>query len=386
MTEQDYAKAAENFERALSLLTSKIGTLSKPPLKVPPINAGSDDAEKRKALRDMLESLASTDDAAVLSQDDIRRASNFFVKLYGGSEPYRHRYADICDLVFNALGQSPGDLDEGVPYSVNCLAENIRIIHDNLTKHGFCDQAKSVLKLADHIDLEKTRLSHDIEQQQAMRTFKAAIAEVKAERDEADQKRAELEREFDERLDKTRMEYIAILGVFAAVVLAFNGGVGFSTSAMGALGIDGGIRAIVLLAALVGFVLINTVCILLVFIWKMSFNHRNVELGKWPRNCLIAADVVLVVIMAAMMALSHPGLGGSSGCSPNAMPRAVLRGGPRHGDTSRNIAVRSSSAARDTGEPSFGSASCFSRRGEIDWRWRLDADEPMAKVVSRLLV
>ena len=287
MTEQDYEKAAENFGRALSLLASKIGTLSKPPLKVPPINAGSDDAEKRKALRDMLESLASTDDAAVLSQEDIRRASNFFAKLYGGSEPYRHRYADICDLVFNALGQSSGDLDEGVPYSVNCLAENIRIIHDNLTKHGFCDQA--------------------------MRTFKAAIAEVKAERDEADQKRAELEREFDERLDKTRMEYIAILGVFAAVVLAFNGGVGFSTSAMGALGIDGGIRAIVLLAALVGFVLINTVCILLVFIWKMSFNHRNVELGKWPRNCLIAADVVLVVIMAAMMALSHPGLRGLIG-------------------------------------------------------------------------
>lgn len=67
-----------------------------------------------------------------------------------------------------------------------------------------------------------------------MRAFKAAIAEVKAERDVADQKRAELEREFDERLDKTRMEYIAILGVFAAVVLAFNGGVGFSTSAMAA--------------------------------------------------------------------------------------------------------------------------------------------------------
>lgn len=87
MTEQEYAKAAENIGRALSLLTSKIGTLSKPPLKVPPINAGSDDAEKRKALRDMLESLASTDDAAVLSQEDIRRASSFFAKLYGGSCP-----------------------------------------------------------------------------------------------------------------------------------------------------------------------------------------------------------------------------------------------------------------------------------------------------------
>ena len=60
-------------------------------------------------------------------------------------------------------------------------------------------------------------------------------------------------------------------------------------------------------------IILNTVCILLVFIWKMSFNHRNVELGKWPRNCLIAADVVLVVIMAAMMALSHPGLRGLIG-------------------------------------------------------------------------
>ncbi len=129
---------------------------------------------------------------------------------------------------------------------------------------------------------------------------------MKAERAEADQKRTELEKEFDERLDKTRMEYIAILGVFAAVVLTFNGGVGFATSAMDALGIGSGMRALVFLTALVGFVLINTVCILLVFIWKMSFNHRKVELGKWPRNCLVLANAILVLIMAVILALSHP--------------------------------------------------------------------------------
>ncbi|MFR7749489.1 MAG: hypothetical protein ACLU1W_01305 [Collinsella sp.] len=118
-------------------------------------------------------------------------------------------------------------------------------------------------------------------------------------------------------------------------------------------------KALVFLTALVGFVLINTVYILLVFIWKMSFNHRNVELGKWPRNCLIAADVILVAIMAAMMALSHLDSGHSSGCSPNVAPRAVSEGGPSHGDTSRNIAVRSSFAAWGTGEPSFEAASAF---------------------------
>lgn len=65
-------------------------------------------------------------------------------------------------------------------------------------------------------------------------------------------------------------------------------------------------RALVFLTALVGFVLINTVCILLVFIWKMSFNYLDVNLGKWPRNCLVLANAVLVLIMAVMLALSHP--------------------------------------------------------------------------------
>lgn len=40
--------------------------------------------------------------------------------------------------------------------------------------------------------------------------------------------------------------------------------------------------------------------------------------------------------------------------------------------------MRSSSAAWGNGEPSFGAAPRFSRRGAIDWRWRLDADEPLA--------
>lgn len=97
-----------------------------------------------------------------------------------------------------------------------------------------------------------------------------------------------------------------VLGVFVAIVLAFNGGVGFSTSALGALGIDSGIRALVFQSALVGFVLVNTICILLVFVWKMSFSHQAVELGNRLRNTLIATNAVLVLIMLATVALSHP--------------------------------------------------------------------------------
>lgn len=298
---REYEVAAKDFGEALSLLAEKVSELYKPPLDVPEMREDLDDSKKREALRKMLNSLASVRKEAALSDGDISKAADFFALLYGGGEPYRHRYADICDLVFSELDQAEDELDDGVPYSVNCLAENIRIIHMQLVERGCTDQAKSVLKLADHIDLEKTRLSHFIKQRKDMRDFKDAVSEVEAER-------AKLEKEFDERLDKTRMEYIAILGVFAAVVLAFNGGVGFSVSLLNSIGIAGGVRTLVLLTALVGFVLVNAICILLVFVWKMSFNHRDVKLGKWPRNCLIIADAFLIGIMLVMMALGHPAI------------------------------------------------------------------------------
>lgn len=299
MDDPDYKKALESFGDVLELLSRTSPKLTKTPLEVPEISESDDDSRKRDALSRMLESLAGSDSSSTLSSDDIERASDFFIKLYGGKERYRHRYADICELIFSEMDKSDGELDDGVPYSVNCLAENIRIIHEYLMAKGESAQAKSVLKLADHIDLEKTRLSHYIEQQQTMHDFRKAIVETKKER-------AELEQEFIERLDKTRMEYIAVLGVFAAIVLAFNGGVGFSTSALGALGIDSGMRSLVFQTALVGFVLVNTICILLVFVWKMSFNHRVAKLGRWPRNCLIAAEVVLILIMLMTAALSFP--------------------------------------------------------------------------------
>lgn len=299
MTDQEYSQAEANFASALSQFAERLEGLVKPPLKVPEICESSDDAEKREALRQMLDSLASADDKAALSADDILRAADFFARLYGGEEPYRHRYADVCVLVFEKLGQAGDDLDDGVPYSINCLAENIRIIHAQLVEQGHCDQARSVLKLADHIDLEKTRASRDIKQRQTMRDFRKAIESVEDERVEAEKQRVELEKEFDGRLEKTRMEYIGILGVFAAVVLTFNGGVEFSTSVIGEA-VAGGPYLLILLSALVGFVLINAVCMLLLFLWKMSFNQKRSSLGKWLPCCLLGADAVLVVIVIVM--------------------------------------------------------------------------------------
>lgn len=136
MDKQSYETALKSFSGVLEMLSAGIKKLTKTPLDVPEIAKNDDDSKKREALRLMLKSLASVDNKSALSTDGIDRASDFFASLYGGREPYRHRYADVCNIIFNEMDQSNGELDDGVPYSVNCLAENIRIIHEHMVVNG----------------------------------------------------------------------------------------------------------------------------------------------------------------------------------------------------------------------------------------------------------
>ncbi|WP_144744441.1 hypothetical protein [Enorma burkinafasonensis] len=292
-----------SFSSALQSLVDQFGGIDKPNLNIPQLSEGCDDGERRKALRSLLKEMASVRPEDALSDADIDATIEFFNRLYGGTPKYRHSYADICDTMFSLLEESE-ELDCGVPYQVNSLAENINIVYARMTDGGDAPstQAESVLKLCDHIELERTRLRHYVEQSNRIRDFNERRKEL--ERD-AVNNRKELEEKFTDKVDSMRMEYIAILGVFAAIVLAFNGAVGFSTSSLSALGTASGLRALVFLTALVGFVLIDAISILFVFLWKMSFNGK-IEIGNWPVRLLIGSNAVLVLIMILCAALSHP--------------------------------------------------------------------------------
>lgn len=291
-----------SFSSALQSLVVQFGGIDKPNLDIPHLSEGCDDGERRKALRSLLKEMASVRPEDALSDADIDATIEFFNRLYGGTPKYRHSYADICDTVFSLLKESE-ELDCGVPYQVNSLAENINIVYARMTDGGVpSTQAESVLKLCDHIELERTRLGHYVEQSKQIRDFNERREEL--ERDAANN-RKELEEKFIDKVDSMRMEFIAILGVFAAIVLAFNGAVGFSTSSLSALGTASGLRALVFLTALVGFVLVNAIVILFVFLWKLT-SKRRIDIGGWPKACIIVADVALVLIMAGCVVLGLP--------------------------------------------------------------------------------
>lgn len=307
----------EFIDGALERLLQSSKAVQKGKIEIPdvPVDAGND--ARRLALRTVLGELSSLDRGESLSDIDIGHLSGFFMDLYRGDPKYRHSYADICDVIFG-FADTEDELDDGVPYQVNNLANNVNLVYTTMDPAS--SQAESVQKLCDHIDLERERLRHFVDQRNTIREYdrkrkeleaRSAELEADARRDRersaerAREDRENLERDFAERVDAMRMEFIAILGVFAAIVLAFNGAVGFSTSSVQALGTASGVRSLVLVAALVGFVLVNAISILMVFLWKMAFGTRII-IGTWPRNCLIAADVILVLIMGACAALSLP--------------------------------------------------------------------------------
>lgn len=300
---QGAGEALKIFASALRSLSAQFDLSEKTSLAIPQLSDACDDGERREALRSLLKEMASVKPEDALSGADIDAAIDFFNCLYGGSPKYRHSYADICDTVFGLLEESK-DLDNGVPYQVNSLAENIHLVYTHMTGDGGqpSTQAESVLKLYDHIELERTRLKHYVEQNNQIKDFNEK--REKLERD-AEKNWKELEGQFNEKVDKMRMEYIAILGVFAAIVLAFNGAVGFSTSSLSALGTASGLRALVFLTALVGLVLIDAISILFIFLWKMSFD-RKIDIGRWPCVLLVISNIVLILIMVSCAALSLP--------------------------------------------------------------------------------
>lgn len=302
-----------NIVELLKIVNDAIGKVSsnfidipKSRIEIPEILDDDGNEERRRALRKILEELSSLDRGEYLSGPDIDEVVGFFESLYGSNPKYRHSYADICDVIFG-FAESEDELDEGVPYQVNNLANNVNLVYSRMVPGT--TQAESVQKLCDHIELERTRLRHFVDQRDRIREYDRKREELEERSAElgraAERDRRVLEEEFAKRVDAMRMEFIAILGVFAAIVLAFNGAVEFSSSSVSALGTGSGMRALVFIVALVGFVLINAISILMVFLWKMAFGTR-VIIGTWPRNCLIGADFLLVLIMGVCAALSLP--------------------------------------------------------------------------------
>lgn len=292
----------ESFIEAFKEYSSAFDGGEKSRVTVPSVAMDAAPEEKRKALREALVALAGADGERALGDRDIEGFARFFKSLYGTDEKsqFRHMYSEICEVMYGFLNDS-GELDEEPPPKALLLANNIVIIEKALEGSPDGDQArKSVGKLSDHVNLELTRMKYMAKQNRA-----ASEAVRKLEETSSDYRKAidEFEPKMKGELRGLQRDNITILGLFSAIVLAFNAGIALTTSAVKPVATSEAL-VIAFITSTVGLVLFNTMFALMTFVHKIVRDRA----GRWSimsRKTFIFVNVVIVMATIAFAVASY---------------------------------------------------------------------------------
>ena len=255
---------------------------------------------QRNKFRDILFELAS--------QQEYLKDKSVRAKMYSRLEalywpeksekPFRHFYSDI----FSVLTAIRKNTDLG---DINVLGQNLSMIREkytpgiNLDSTGKkIDISDSIRKLYDHVSLDIARITYS-EEGDRKTSGEAAILDVQSRINVIEPKIEEamnVQNTLSEELGKQQREYIAILGIFASIVLTFIGGIVFSTSVLQNIGAVSVYRlaAIVLL---IGMVLSNMLYGLFYYVNHLIYNNKKIS-----STLIILANCLMLLMLALVFA------------------------------------------------------------------------------------
>ena len=261
-----------------------------------------DEQERRDKLIELLFELSKAQDIF----REKKKRSDIFLKLEeiyyipGSDEYFRHFYSDIL----STLTQIDSDDNEG---SLDVLAVNMQAIKDgyqavNYDGDKLIDISKSIIKLFDHTNLEVARINYTKQLNNATKSDLVSTKELlKKQREEFDNTKSETEtirntlREETEKSNKKiednqkqmQNEYVTILGIFAAIVLAFTGGMTFSSSVLNNIS-KASVYRLSLISFIIGLVFFNLIWVLIDFV--RDINGKTIR-KKW---LFVVVNIIMV--------------------------------------------------------------------------------------------
>ena len=226
--------------------------------------------QQRKEFCDILFELAKSQK---LLQDAYYRSNMYkrLESLYDAESKdkrFRHFYTDI----FSVLTQIQQNSDLG---DINILGQNLDMIRNGYKPQNkavdgkrIIDVSDAIKKLYDHVNLDIARIAYSdgadrkISGESSIENLQSQINSMQRELQKAQEIKNDYEDtekkiiDVENKLDNSQKEYITILGIFAAVVLAFTGGIAFSTSVLNNIAQASAYRTIAV-ALIIGLVLIS---------------------------------------------------------------------------------------------------------------------------------
>lgn len=225
-----------------------------------------------------------------LDESDFDGIINKLEPIYRGK--HRHSYSNISSTIYAEKEKADIECQKKNTDNeqLDVLADNNDKLHEYVisyfqAKENNAEQDNEKIlvkfqKLYDHINLEVVRLkNYDDQIKRAIERIKESNADTQRQINEFNGKIEEKSREIDNALQKKlddvqeeskkmRAEYISILGIFSSIVLAFVGGMTFSTSVLENINKASAYR-VVLISLIIGLVFFNIIWILLDFIKSM---------------------------------------------------------------------------------------------------------------------
>lgn len=212
---------------------------------------------------------------------------------------FRHYYSDIFAQLFEI--RSDESSSNG---STAILLDNLRFLNEhykaiNTDKNGkLIDVSKSINKLYDHVNLELARMAYsEIGDYQ--------LSEQGMTLDDLSKRVGDLQKDADDihrSLDKAQTDYIAILGIFASVVLAFVGGMAFSTSVLENIK-DVSIYRLLTVAIIIGMVFVTVIFLMFYFIGILTGRKLDNEYSIEPLRLSYFVFICLIVFVVVMWCL-----------------------------------------------------------------------------------
>lgn len=231
-----------------------------------------DENERQEELERILEELANSQE---ILQNQLNQYVDRIVTVYSDSD-FRHRYSGFYAKITVIDGDDEGNLD--------ILSQNICILYEEICKRFREKQVEKevyngVRKLYDHVNLDIARINY-------IRTISNRAEAIQQEVEETQKKVEETQQQTQITFDKLKSEiedtkqqsvsilqkvqnaereYIAILGIFAAIIAAFFSGIGFSSSILANIE-KATIYRLSGMTTLVGLIIFNILVLLMSFV------------------------------------------------------------------------------------------------------------------------
>lgn len=207
------------------------------------------------------------------------------------TDGFRHRYSEISAF----LEKKSPDTYASLEIWLKALIEYGESIASPV--------AIRIKKLEDHVELETIRL----DRMKAVQLYGKESRRIKEEIEKLSQETIKTAQKTKNKVEKIQEQSISILSIFSAVVLAFMGGISFSSRILESMSEVSMFRLAVTIL-LLGFVLINTVFILLrVILWVSGTVHR-IKDGMWA---LWITNGIMVGLLFLLIGAYATGFGAS---------------------------------------------------------------------------